>query len=110
MSVNISNPESGIDVQGVVNWAEANVVLAGRTTRGTFNICSGKPTTVKEYFETLGKVLGAEIEINSGDLAGIPTVSWGNNTRLRSIGWSQTETLEQTFEAFIAAEHATLLG
>jgi nucleoside-diphosphate-sugar epimerase len=70
--------------------AEADAAL------GPYNICSGIPVTMRSVFETVGESIGRPELIRFG---AIPYRDWdppflcGDNSRLRSLGWTPTVSL-----------------
>ena len=80
------------------------IVLVSETTQknlGAVNVCNRAPVTMKTIVETLGKVMKKEVTIE--DIGGYPGDQfgyYGDNTKLRSLGWTPKFSLEKGFRNF----------
>ena len=89
-----------IHVSDVVN---AIVVVSEMSSKisGAINVCNRVPVTMREIVETLGRVMKKEVTIE--DVGGYPGDQfgyYGDNTKLRSLGWAPTFSLEEGFNNF----------
>jgi dTDP-6-deoxy-L-talose 4-dehydrogenase (NAD+) len=60
---------------------------------GIFNICSGKPISVRELVEEKLKAMGAKIDLNLGQYSYLdyePMAFWGDNTKLQTVTGDST--------------------
>lgn len=89
------------DLSDVRDWAAASLHLAENVSDGTYNICSGRSITLEEFLKTLQTVLGVDIEIEDREKPIVPLNNFGDNTLLKSTGWTQRRTLEQTVADFV---------
>jgi nucleoside-diphosphate-sugar epimerase len=82
----------------VEDVALAFCLLAERGAQGVFNIASGTPVTVRQLLEAIGALTGRGDLLQFGVL---PYRDWepsficGDNSRLRTLGWQPSSTLEQ---------------
>jgi nucleoside-diphosphate-sugar epimerase len=68
---------------------------------GAVNVCNREAITMKTIVETLGQVMGKKITIT--DIGGYPGDQfgyYGNNTKLKSLGWKSQFDLKNGFEDF----------
>ncbi len=68
---------------------------------GALNVCNRVPVTMREIVETLGSVMGKEVTIT--DIGGYPGDQfgyYGNNAKIRSLGWAPKFDLLRGFEDF----------
>jgi GDP-4-dehydro-6-deoxy-D-mannose reductase len=74
---------------------------------GVYNVCSGAPTKVSDAVQLLVRASGLDVEIASTSpepSADDLPVSYGENSKLRAIGWRPLISLEQSLRR---ALHAT---
>ena len=67
-----------------------------------FNLCSNDPTELKDFVSLLGKELDRPVGINllplqQGDIQ----ATWGDNDKLRSMGWSPRVLVDQGISRFV---------
>lgn len=84
------------DYLHVADVAAALLAIVEQRANGVFNICSGRPVTMRELMSTAARLIGDEHLIQFGAQ---PLRSWdppfivGDNTRLRQLGWQPAHTL-----------------
>lgn len=104
--VEVGSKEYARDWQHVENWNSANLVLAKSGEVGqTYNVCSGKPRSIAELIEAITSTLGLQVEIveNSQLLRPSDVLKvWGDNTKLKRLGWKPGKNFEQMVEETIA--------
>ncbi len=87
------------DYLHVEDVASALCSLAVQRAGGTYNVCSGEPTTVASLMNEVGRIAGRPDLIQLGALAyrgWEPMFICGDNSRLRSAtGWAPHQTLSQ---------------
>lgn len=83
-----------IFVEDVVS---AICLLAEKKADGIYNIASGQPVSVRHILEMITSIMGHNELIDFGALpprAWDPPFICGNNQKLRSLGWTPSNTLE----------------
>lgn len=86
------------DYLHVDDVAAGLVTLMKQSADGVFNICSGEPITVKEVLNLIAAMLGRTRLLAIGDLPyrdSEPDSVYGDNGRMRSLGWLPRLSLEQ---------------
>lgn len=68
-----------------------------------FNLCSGQPIELKYFIQVIEEELGKpafalNLPLQSGDIQ----ATWGDNTKLRTLGWSPETTIDTGIKRFIA--------
>jgi UDP-glucose 4-epimerase len=89
-----------IHVHDVVS---AIAIVASRKDEivGAVNVCNREAITMKTIVETLGRVMGKKTTItNIGGYPGDQFGYYGNNTKLKSLGWKPRFDLKNGFEDF----------
>ena len=79
------------DYLHVTDVANAILALVNQQSTGIFNICSSEPLSVKTLLNTIGSLMGKSELIAYGSLPyrrWEPSVLYGDNSRLKAIGWS----------------------
>lgn len=98
------------DFLHVSDVVRAYVALAENGTSGEiYNICSGAPVRIQDILRTLIHIAGVPVEVRE-DPAKLRDADtrqfYGDNTRLRGLGWSPEVTLEPALRQIFAAELA----
>ena len=98
------NLEQWRDIVPVEIVADGFVFLTEQSSSGTFNICSGQPTQIRELVQKMGKIFGKDPSflLEKGNLA-INENSFlvGDSQKMRSEGWNPSFTIESSLEAYI---------
>ena len=102
----------GRDWQHVANWNTANLILASEGVDGQiYNVCSGQVVKLGHLINDIASALGVSwdpdqesTQLRDGD----PLSSWGDNSKLRSLGWKQSKSYEQMVDDTIAWWHSEL--
>ena len=87
----------GIHISDVIN-AISLVAKLDEEIKGAVNVCNRVPVTMREIVETLGDVMGKEVTIT--DIGGYPGDQfgyYGDNTKLKSLGWNPQFNLARGF-------------
>jgi GDP-4-dehydro-6-deoxy-D-mannose reductase len=92
------------DFVDVADLAAALVLLARAGTPGeAYNVCSGVPVTIAELVERTAAAFdrGLRLEVEQPDAH--PSVSLGDSSKLKALGWAPAFTLDQTLVRMAAA-------
>ena len=68
---------------------------------GAVNVCNREPVTMKKIVETMALIMGKDVTIT--DIGGYPGDQfgyYGNNTKLKSLGWQPQFGLKEGFADF----------
>ncbi len=95
--VRLREAASARDFIDVDDVASALVTLAtAPNATGAYNVCSGVGVTIADLVERAGVAWGREIDLKVDDPSAAGTVSVGDPTRLRALGWRNEHTLEDS--------------
>ena len=108
----VGNPAAARDFVDVRDAAVAFAAVAERELTGTFNLCSGRPTGLREMIREMAEATPLPVRIEDApDLRrpADPPISYGSPDRLRAAtGWSATTPLARTVADLIDWWRATL--
>jgi nucleoside-diphosphate-sugar epimerase len=85
------------DFVHVDDVASALLTLAEASVSNEVNVCSGEPSEVREVLAAIGRITGRPELIAVGALTSQrwdPPFLYGENTRLRALGWQPRFTLQ----------------
>lgn len=83
-----------VDVRDV---ARALMLLAEQGEAGeAYNVCTGEGTTIKALVDSIARVSGMDVEVTEREPSMPPSVSIGASTKLLSLGWSPTLSLDES--------------
>ena len=92
-----------IDIRDAVD-AYRQIIRRGRT-RGIYNVCSGRATRVRTMVQQLTKLAGGGFIVDEAEPRnkGRGTDrSWGDNSRLKALGWKQSLSLSCSLKDMLA--------
>lgn len=95
------------DVRDVVRAYD--VLLRKGEQGATYNICSGRGTTIRELLDTALRVAGVSVEVRTNrELLRPegPSIRFGSAARLGALGWSPSFSLEETIRDTLASMEA----
>jgi len=99
-SIEVGDIESRRDFSDVRDVAAAYQRIAENGKSGEiYNICSGKPTSIKDILDISMKTAGINLSFNvNPDLLRPegPSTRFGNASKLKSLGWEQKFSLEDS--------------
>ena len=96
-TVRLRETASSRDFVDVADLASALVLLAERGEPGAaYNICSGEEANVGDLAARIAAALGRELVLDIVEPASAGTVSVGDPTRLKALGWEPSRTLDET--------------
>jgi GDP-4-dehydro-6-deoxy-D-mannose reductase len=100
--IKIGNLESKRDFLDVRDVVEAYLVILDRGVPGeVYNVCSGKARAIRDIVTTLVDLSTMDPELKQDPARMRPSdtpVSYGDNTKLISLGWKQELELRQSLE------------
>jgi UDP-glucose 4-epimerase len=96
-------PERYRDCVHVADVVSAVKLVASKDEKivGAVNVCNREPVTMKKIVETMALIMGKDVTItNIGGYPGDQFGYYGNNTKLKSLGWQPRFGLKEGFADF----------
>ena len=101
--VKVGNLESARDFIDVRDGVEAMMMMIEKGSPGKpMNICTGSAHKISDILSMLVEISGLDVKIQNDSTLLRPSdepVLIGDNTKLRSLGWTQGYSIQQTLEA-----------
>lgn len=99
--IRVGNLEAQRDFSDVLDIVKAYRLAAGQG-QGTYNLCSGKPTSIQWLLDTLISISGVEVEVQQDSSrmrpSEVPALYGSYEKARKDLGWQPQVSLEGTLE------------